>query len=175
MLGTDEFIVLDAGAERRKAANEIGLSIFNNDAGFTTNVGDITGVTAGTGMSGGGTSGTVTLNCTITNTNQLTNGAGYITASSSNTLTNKGGNISQWTNDSGYLTSAGSMSSWILKEGNGVETSTVSNGETVTIAQGTGIQSELTSTSSGIQHQILYRQQYLVTQDLQLYCKQQEL
>jgi hypothetical protein len=129
MLGTDEFIVLDAGAERRKAANEIGLSIFNNDAGFTTNVGDITGVTAGTGMSGGGTSGAVTLNCTITNTNQLTNGAGYITASSSNTLTNKGGNISQWTNDSGYVTSSGgSMSTWILKEGNGVETSTVSNG-----------------------------------------------
>ena len=150
MLGTDEFIVLDAGAERRKAANEIGLSIFSNDAGFTSNVGDITGVTAGTGMSGGGTSGTVTLNCTITNNNQLTNGAGYITASSSNTLTNKGGNISQWTNDSGYVTSSGgSMSTWILKEGNGVETSTVSNGETVTFAQGTGIQTELTSTSSG--------------------------
>ena len=32
-----------------------------NGAGYTTNVGDITGVTAGTGMSGGGTSGTVTL------------------------------------------------------------------------------------------------------------------
>jgi len=38
------------------------------------------------------------------NTNQLTNGAGFITASSTNTLTNKSGNISQWTNDSGYLT-----------------------------------------------------------------------
>ena len=43
----------------------------------------------------------------------------------------------------------GTMSSWILKEGNGTETSTVTNGETVTFAQGTGIQSELTSTSSG--------------------------
>ena len=62
MTGTDEFIVLDAGADRRKAANEIGLSIFNNDAGFTTNVGDITGVTAGTGLTGGGASGSVTLN-----------------------------------------------------------------------------------------------------------------
>ena len=30
-------------------------------------------------MSGGGTSGSVTLNCTITNNNQLTNGAGYTT------------------------------------------------------------------------------------------------
>ena len=33
-----------------------------------------------------------------------TNPSGYITASSTNTLTNKGGNISQWTNDSAYLT-----------------------------------------------------------------------
>jgi hypothetical protein len=36
MVGTDEFIVLDAGADRRKAASEIGLSIFNNDSGFIT-------------------------------------------------------------------------------------------------------------------------------------------
>ncbi len=43
MTGSDEFIVLDSGAERRKAANEIGLSIFDNDAGFTTNTGTITG------------------------------------------------------------------------------------------------------------------------------------
>jgi hypothetical protein len=62
MVGTDEFIVLDAGADRRKAANEIGLSIFNNDAGFTTNTGDITAVTAGSGLTGGGTTGDVTLN-----------------------------------------------------------------------------------------------------------------
>jgi hypothetical protein len=67
MVGTDEFIVLDAGADRRKAANEIGLSIFNNDSGFTTNTGTVTsvGVTAGSGLSGGGTvttSGTITLN-----------------------------------------------------------------------------------------------------------------
>lgn len=32
--------------------------------------------------------------------------AGYITASSTSTLTNKSGLISQWTNDSGYITSA---------------------------------------------------------------------
>jgi len=40
-----------------------------------------------------------------TNNNELTNGAGYITASSTDTLTNKSGNISQFTNDSGYKTS----------------------------------------------------------------------
>ena len=40
-----------------------------------------------------------------TNNNQLSNGAAYITASSSETLTNKSGNISMFTNDAGYLTS----------------------------------------------------------------------
>ena len=40
-----------------------------------------------------------------TNNNELTNGAGYITADSADTLTNKSGNISQWTNDAGYITS----------------------------------------------------------------------
>ena len=40
-----------------------------------------------------------------TNNNQLTNGAGYITADSTDTLSNKSGNISQWTNDAGYITS----------------------------------------------------------------------
>jgi len=34
-----------------------------------------------------------------------TNTAGFITASSTDTLTNKSGNISQWTNDVGYITS----------------------------------------------------------------------
>ena len=98
MVGTDEFIVLDAGADRRKAANEIGLSIFNNDAGFTTNVGDITGVTAGSYLTGGGTSGTVTLNVDATTTNTASKvvardasgnfSAGTITANLTGTASN---------------------------------------------------------------------------------------
>ena len=62
MTATDEFIVLDSGAERRKAAGEIGLSIFNNDAGFITSssVGNGTLTVQGTGVLGG--SGTFTAN-----------------------------------------------------------------------------------------------------------------
>ena len=62
MVGSDEFIVLDSGAERRKAASEIGLSIFNNDAGFVTSSG-VTSVATGTGLTGGTitTTGTISL------------------------------------------------------------------------------------------------------------------
>lgn len=41
------------------------VSTLTNDAGYTTNVGDITGVTAGTGLTGGGSSGAVTLNADV--------------------------------------------------------------------------------------------------------------
>ena len=86
MLTTDEFIVLDGTADKRKAASEIGLSIFNNDAGFTTNTGDITGVAvAGTGLSGGGSSGAVTITSNATSANTAStlvarDGSGNFTA-----------------------------------------------------------------------------------------------
>ena len=61
MTSTDEFIVLDSSTQRRKAAGEIGLSIFDNDEGFitssslpTVNNNSIT-ISAGTNLSGGGT------------------------------------------------------------------------------------------------------------------------
>ena len=56
-----EFILQDGTTESRKAASEIKLSNFNNDRGWTSNAGDIEGVTAGTGLSGGGSSGAVSL------------------------------------------------------------------------------------------------------------------
>ena len=46
MVASDEFIVLDNNAERKIEASDIGLSIFNNDAGFTTNTGTVTSVGA---------------------------------------------------------------------------------------------------------------------------------
>jgi hypothetical protein len=59
----DFFCVVDSvNAQKKLTKGNINISGFNNDAGYTTNVGDITGVTAGTNLTGGGTSGTVTLN-----------------------------------------------------------------------------------------------------------------
>jgi len=59
----DFFVVVDdVNAQRKLTKGNINISGFNNDAGYTTNVGDITGVTAGTNLTGGGTSGTVTIN-----------------------------------------------------------------------------------------------------------------
>ena len=52
-----------AGVSFNGSANiSLNNNAITNGAGYTTNTGDITGVTAGTGMTGGGTSGTVTLN-----------------------------------------------------------------------------------------------------------------
>ena len=59
----DYFVVVDtSNAQRKLTKGNINISGFNNDAGYTTNVGDITGVTAGSGLTGGGSSGSVTLN-----------------------------------------------------------------------------------------------------------------
>jgi hypothetical protein len=66
--GSDELVVLDSSAQRRKAANEIGISVFNNDSGFT------------------GCTGTTTASNSQTFTNksgcisQWTNNSGYLTS-----------------------------------------------------------------------------------------------
>ena len=52
-----------AGVSFNGTANiSLNNNAITNGAGYTTNTGDITGVTAGTGLTGGGASGAVTLN-----------------------------------------------------------------------------------------------------------------
>ena len=72
--GTDELIILDAGTEKRKAINEINLSSFNDDLGYAA--GDITAVTAGVGLSGGGTDGAVTLDIDFSEFSDVTPASG---------------------------------------------------------------------------------------------------
>lgn len=62
LLATDHIVVSDGTVSKKALNSGIPLSIFNNDAGWTTNAGNITNVTAGTNLNGGGGSGSVTLN-----------------------------------------------------------------------------------------------------------------
>jgi len=75
------------------------------------------------------------------NVSDLNNNVGYITASSSDTLTNKTGNISQWTNNTGYITDI-----TLNISADDSATITVSNNGGLVFSGGTGIS---TSTSSG--------------------------
>jgi hypothetical protein len=99
-------------------SSTITLTLTQQDGGtlstsFPVPQGDITRVIAGTGLSGGGTSGDVTLSLGSLDISQFTNDSGYTTntgtttASNSQTFTNKSGNISQWSNNSGYTTNTG--------------------------------------------------------------------
>lgn len=64
------------------------------------------------------------------NVSELNNDSGYITASSTDTLTNKSGLISQWTNDAGYLTSETDSQTLSFSSPD----LTISNGNTVDIS-----------------------------------------
>ena len=119
MVGADEFIVLDNGADRRKAASEIPLSIFNNDSGFTTTSGTVTSVTVAAGslidVSGNTTittSGTATIAVDLSElTTSTSNGDGdfFVVVDTSNNqrkLTKANINLSGFNNDAGFLTSS---------------------------------------------------------------------
>jgi len=61
LASTDELVLSDAGVLKRMDVSVLE-SYMQSNLSFTNNSGDITGVTAGNGLTGGGTSGGVTLN-----------------------------------------------------------------------------------------------------------------
>lgn len=126
---------IEAGAEVNPTASEIKTSYESNtdtnaftDAEKTKLSGIASGAEVNVNADWNAISGDAQIlnKPTIpTNNNELTNGAGYITdgntnwdntygfitATSTDTLTNKSGNISQWTNDAGYTTNVGDITS----------------------------------------------------------------
>ena len=137
----DEFVVLDDGAQKRKAASEIPLSIFNNDSGFTSNTGDITGVTAGTGLSGGGSSGAVTLALDFSELTDMTGAASGSTEfilQDSTTESRKAASeigLAIFNNDSGFTTTSGTVTSVALSAGDLIDVSgsTITSSGTFTV------------------------------------------
>ena len=164
------------------------ISQWTNNSGYTTNTGTLTpsgtinenefavwktgtalkALTAGEMRTALNVPNTTTV---ITNNNQLTNGAGYITdgntnwnnsygfttctgtttPSNSQTFTNKGGNISQWTNDSGYITSftnTNQLTTFQVEDGDGTEV-TISQGKEWKFTEGESININWTDTSNG--------------------------
>ena len=91
-----------------------------NGAGYTTNVGDITGVTAGNGLSGGGTSGTPTINFNgndLTTSNNDTDGDYFVvvdTGGSDKKLTKGSIKLSGFNNDAGFVTTTGPNDNYYL-------------------------------------------------------------
>jgi len=147
MVGTDEFIVLDNGADRRKAASEIGLSVFNNDSGFTTTNGTVTsvGVAAGNLIDVSGTttittSGTATINVDLSElTTSTSDGDGdfFAVVDSSNAqrkLTKGNINLSGFNNDAGFITT--STTSLPVENSSGTTQFTASNSDGIQFAAG---------------------------------------
>jgi hypothetical protein len=104
--GTIAFIRQDAGGS---ALNQIQ---YYNGSAWVANDGDISGITAGTGLTGGGTAGTITLNVDTT-----------VVATTSNTLTMTGKTLSAAT-ITGTLTAAstsGTAGQYLASTGTGVQ------------------------------------------------------
>ena len=141
MVGTDEFVVLDASAQRRKAANEIGLSIFNNDAGFTTNTGTVTSVaitgTDGIDVDSGSpitTSGTITLGLSNVPNSSLANSS----ISIAGTPTSLGGSVTG--DDIIANVSAGQINnSQLINSSITINSTVVALGDTINVGDINGI------------------------------------
>lgn len=84
------------------------------------------------------------------NNNQLTNGANYITASSTDTLTNKSGNISQWTNDAGYTTNTGTVTEVTVGTGLDVTNGTTTPALSLDLSEFTDMTADMVETDEFI-------------------------
>ena len=124
------------------ANSAITINGSSTSLGGSINVGDITGVTAGTLLDGGGTSGDVTLNVDLSELTTSTSDADgdffavVDAANAQKKLTKANINISGFNNDSGFTTNTGTVTS--VSGGNGLTGSVTTSGS-LAVGAGTGI------------------------------------
>ena len=114
------------------ANSAITINGTSTSLGGSINVGDITGVTAGTLLDGGGTTGDVTLNVDLSELTTSTSDADgdffavIDSANAQKKLTKANINISGFNNDSGFTTNTGTVTS--VSGGNGLTGSVTTSG-----------------------------------------------
>ena len=129
----DFFSIVNSSASQFKIApSDIDLSTFNNDSGWTTNTGTVTSVATSSGTFVNVTGGTITGTGTITSDLSATG-----TASASTYLRG----------DNTWASIPGGYTSWTLAGDSG-GSQTITDGNTATIAGGTGLSSVASTTDT---------------------------
>jgi hypothetical protein len=117
LIAGDWLVADNGGVSNRQLISAIPLSIFNNDAGWTTNVGTVTSVAGGTGISSTGTAA-ITVALTVDELAEKTGalvGTDRLVGTSG--TTNFAETINQiplsiFINDAGWASGTGDMDSW---------------------------------------------------------------
>ena len=148
----DHILINDGGAFKRIAPGNINISEFNNDSGFTANTGDITGISAGLGLTGGGSSGAVSLGLDFSELTDMTgdiSGTTEFILQDGTTESRKAASeikISNFNNDAGYTTTSGTVTEVTVGTGLDVSSGTTTPNITLDLSELTDMTANVVGT-----------------------------